>query len=535
MAGMAAPSGNCDPVVNAKDSHQQNQVEFTITPTPIIKQMFIEYVPRQSRPQGADWSYLKDCLPNFIKQVKPSIAVLRALPQALSQPEGFTVVYSVSNILSLEQGDTLGQIYGIAFDLGTTTIAGALINLDTGQSIATKVVSNRQGAYGDDLTSRLAYSLNSPAKLEKLSGILIRQLNALIDQLLEQSGVERRFVYETIAMGNTVMCHYFCQFDTTHLGITPYAPVIENSLKFSCESLGLNLVPTRSVFMPDCINGSVGSDATAVLLCTGLAREKRFEMVIDTGTNGLIALGNKDRLMVCSCSTGPAFEGGRISHGIKPQPGAIAHICWQDDHLDLEVIDNRKIVGVCGSAVIDLCAILLDFDLLDTRGYLKASDTAPQDLTHRLVLGKKKRDSYFILQPAGPAMEDIIVTQQDIRELQLAKAAIRAGQTVLQSLMDVPDEALGVVYLSGGFYSSINTRSAVRIGLVPDIVDEHILYVGNGPLTGAQMALCSTLKRQETRIISQTVESIVLSEDETFQAAFSLGMKFPANSECCQE
>lgn len=503
---------------------------------PNIRKLFMPYTnPREVAEIAAnisDWDRVVAEWPRTARPREAPLGVLRALPAAIRDPAGMTVVTAGRKVIGFEHGDTAARQYGVAFDIGSTTVVGFLIDLATGAEAAVASAVNRQAAYGDDIIGRLGRAQRSPEGLAQLNAMILEQLDGLLDELTAAAGIRRDEIYEVTVVGNMAMHHFLLRLDSTFLGLAPYAPVARGAQAVTAGELGLALAPEVPVFVMPNIAGFVGSDTVAVMLATELAEGNAFRMAIDVGTNGEMALGHRRRLVACSAPAGPALEGARISMGMRAAPGAIDHVRIDDD-VDYSVIGDEPPQGICGSALIDIVAVLLDAGLLNHSGaFIRHADlpgSVPQALRDRLVEAEKRRDSYFVLARAADsgAERDIVFTQQDVREMQLAKGAIRAGTMLLLQEMGLADDDLEQVMLAGAFGNFIDPKNALRCGLTPAVPVERIASVGNAAGVGAKLALVNVVQRRRAERIAERTEHLQLSGSAAFQKAFTHAMQFP--------
>jgi uncharacterized 2Fe-2S/4Fe-4S cluster protein (DUF4445 family) len=435
-------------------------------------------------------------------------------------------------VTRIESGNTAVDNCGIAVDIGSTSVVGYLIDLNTGEELAVASGLNNQSAYGDDIIARLSRAQSDEAGLTRLHRLVIEQLNAVFNELLEMAGVAVSAVNEVAIVGNMAMHHFLLRLDSTYLGLSPYAPVTRDSMVVSAGEIGLELHEDTPIFVLPNIAGFVGSDTVGVVLASGIAVSDGIMMAVDVGTNGEVVVGSKDRVIACSAPAGPAFEGARISQGMRATTGAIDHVTMNGD-VEVSVIDGAPPVGVCGSALIDIAAAMLRAGLLDYTGRLlmhhELDASVPDPLRARLVDGEMRKDSYFVLVRRGEqdASAEIRFTQQDIREFQLAKGAIRAGEMVLQSHFGAADSDLVEVVLAGAFGTYIDLDNARAVNLVPPIDRTRLRSVGNAAGVGAKLALLSTRERATAERIGRGTEHIRLSGLDDFQKAFTSAMRFP--------
>ena len=500
---------------------------------PNIKKIFIPYVPPRQRDGIADWDAVKDTLPRWFRSVSVPLHWLRRLPDFIRRKEGMTLTVAGRQLTQIEAGDTTPHNYGVAFDIGSTTVVGYLIDLNSGAEVKAASDLNYQARFGDDLIARLSRTQYNPDGLAQMHELIIAQINDLLQKLADDAGITITQVNEITIVGNMAMHHLLLKLDSTFLGLSPYAPVIRDGLTVTAQELGLSLQPDTPIYVLPNIAGFVGSDTVGVILAGGLHHQDSVRLAVDVGTNGEIAMSAPSKLIACSSPAGPAFEGARIKMGMRAAQGAIDHVKFENGRLHYSVIGDVTPVGICGSALIDITANLIRVGMLNWRGAFIAKDdlsaSVPNDLRDRLIEGEQSRDTYLVVARAGEhgAERDVIFTQQDIREFQLAKGAIRAGEMVLQQHMGYQDDELEAVLLAGAFGTFINLENAREVNLVPDIPLERLQSVGNAAGVGARLALISTKERIVAEKIGRNTNHIQLSGLDSFQKAFIHAMRFP--------
>ena len=444
-----------------------------------------------------------------------------------------TLTVAGRELTRIETGDTTSQNYGVAFDIGSTTVVGYLIDLNSGAEVTAASDLNYQARFGDDLIARLSRAQYNPDGLAQMHELIIAQINDLLQQLADGAGITISQINELTIVGNMAMHHFLLKLDSTFLGLSPYAPVTRDGLTVTAQELGLALHPDTPVYVLPNIAGFVGSDTVGVILAGGLHHQDGIRLAVDVGTNGEIAMSAPGKLIACSSPAGPAFEGARIKMGMRAAQGAIDHVRFENGRLHYSVIGDVSPVGICGSALIDITANLIRAGMLNWRGAFIAKADLPSSFSDsirdRLIEAEKSHDNQFVIAWAGEngAERDVIFTQQDIREFQLAKGAIRAGEMVLQQQMGFQDDELDEVLLAGAFGTFINLENAREVNLVPDIPLDRLQSVGNAAGVGARLALISTKERIAAEKIGRKTEHIQLSGLNTFQRALIHAMRFP--------
>jgi len=462
-----------------------------------------------------------------------SLAVLRELgPLALDSADGVTVSLVGRELVAVERGDTTGRVFGIAFDVGTTTVVGALVNLTTGEEVAVAATLNEQALYGADVISRVKLAREDPEGLRKLHETIVRVLNGLIDELLRTSDVGRGEVLEVTVVGNTAMHHLALGIHPATLGEAPYGPVVQEATMVAADDLRLNLGPAARVYMLPVIAGHVGADTVGVVLATGIHHSDEIRLAVDIGTNGESVLGSKMGMVACSAAAGPAFEGTAIRYGMRATVGAIQGVSIVEGDVRLSVIGATVThhvapVGICGSGLIDAIAEMRLSGVLDEAGRLARSETAPASMPGCLRDRLIEVDGERAFRLSAEHEPLVVLTQRDVRELQLAKGAIYAGIQVLKQQLGVVDDDIAEVQLAGAFGSYIRPESAQIVGLIPRVPLERVRAVGNAARMGALLALTSTEARAEAEAIARKVAHQELFAHPTFTDAFMEAMGFP--------
>jgi len=449
-------------------------------------------------------------------------AVLHLLPKC-ENAGGATNCWEV---IALEAGDTRKQLFGVAVDIGTTTVVAKLIDMSSGLRMATAAQSNPQIQYGDDVISRISYAENETGR-NTLHKTIIECVDSLIGQLCQKAQVNRNDIYEVVAAGNTTMNHLFLGFPVKQLGQAPYKAYSVDAHDRAAAELGISISSFANVHTISNIAGFVGSDTVAVGLAVGMDSMEKMTLTIDIGTNGELILGTKDRMYAASCAAGPAMEGARISQGSRAMPGAIERVVLTDGDIDVDVIGGCQARSICGSGLVDAVAVLLDLSVIDQTGrFLERNQlegNLPDAVLSRVVQQSGEPGFVITWDNDKPA---VTLTQRDVRETQLAKAAIRAGTKLLQKKLGLQDSDIEQILLAGAFGNYIQRESALRIGLLPNVELEKIHFVGNAASTGAEMALLSAECRQMAVELARKIEYVEIAHEADFQMVFADSLMF---------
>src|SRR5216684_3532791 len=503
----------------------------------IAKQVVKVTLPREEHHQTSDLEQLLEAVGLTTADVGP--AVLQGLPQALrADPAGVTVATFVSGgaaggrqrILAVERGDTAGMKFGLAIDIGTTSVVTTLIELESGEQLASVSSLNPQAVFGGDLMSRIAFAQFNPVNLRKLTTRILGLLNQHIEQVCREAGVLPKWIFKVVVVGNTCMHHLLLGIDPSYVGLAPYAPVVRQPLILPARDLFLKLPPEARVCLLPLVAGFVGADAVAVALATRLDESPALRIAVDIGTNGEVLLGSRERLWACSAPAGPALEGAQIRHGMRAAIGAIDRVGVENGDLRLHTIGDGPAQGLCGSGLVDAVAALLDLGVVDWTGLIdvEGRDRLPAPMRSRVEMRGEERVVVLARPGEHGAEREIVLTQDDIRQVQLCKGAIASGVAMLRHVAGVGPEQVEELMLAGGFGNYLSVRSALRIGLIPpDLPEQKIRYVGNAAALGAQLALVSEAERARAEVIAGRIEHVSLAAHPDFETIFVECMNFP--------
>lgn len=457
------------------------------------------------------------------------LLLLKKIPEVIRSNGGvITATTFADELISIEPGDTSASKYGMAFDIGTTTIAATLLDLDTGEQRAAVRMMNPQATYGADILSRIAFAQFDAKKQTRLRSSILTAINTLIHDACREADIAATQIYKIVITGNTCMHHIVVGLDPSHLGMAPYNPVTRSSLVIGARELPLKSAPNARICFLPIVAGFVGADTVAAALATRIHESDEVRLLVDIGTNGEVVLGSREKLIACSAPAGPTFEGGQVEHGMRASLGAIEGVSFGAD-VSCRVVGNVPPIGICGSGLIDTVAKLLDAGLVDPSGVLGQPECKNVSPPLAARLSELEDSVAFVLasaQESGHGNE-ITITQKDLRQLQLAKAAILCAIEVLQSVMKVPTGQVSELMLAGGFGNYIAIPSALRIALLPALPEDRITYVGNAALTGAQLALVSEAERKEADVIARSIEHVELADHPDFEQLFVSALGFP--------
>ena len=493
----------------------------------VTKHVIVATPPREEHRQTSDLTQVLAAIDLPVDRHVP-LAAMRKIPGDLRKQRGeLTVTTFNGRILDIEAGDTSEHMYGMAFDIGTTSIVGTLLHLETGEELTAVGSVNPQTVYGGDLMSRIAYAQFDEKKLVALRAKVLNAINGFVKEACRRAGVSQEHVYKIVVVGNTCMHHIFLGVDVTFVGLAPYAPAVSDGIVVSAGELPLKSAPNAQVCLLPIVAGFVGADTMACVLATRIYESEELRALVDIGTNGEVVMGSKDRLMACSAPAGPALEGAQIRHGMRGAMGAVEAVTIDED-VHCRVIGSARAIGICGSGLIDACAKMMRAGVMNGTGRLRPRDRErlPPALAARLRSAEAGVEFVLVWDADAGKSEDVTLTQGDIRQLQLAKSAIYSGIVLLQRVMGIDDTDLAELMLCGGFGNYIDTESAVGIRLLPDVPLDRITYVGNAAHLGAQMALLSERERTRAEELARRIEHVALAARPDFQDIFIDGMSF---------
>ena len=481
----------------------------------------------------SDWKRLKMAVAEAAGVEEAAIPANMKLVSSLYQilnDNGYSlnVVLCGNEILDLRPADD--PVYVMAFDIGTTTIVGYLLNIATGEEAAVASMLNPQSQYGADVIERSNYAISEG--VDKLSGLVHEALNELIEKAVKKAGISRESVYMISVVGNTCMHHLFAGVSPKALVHAPYNPTISEGLMLNASDVEMQIFPQGKVMLLPNIAGFVGADTIGVLLATEFDTLEELSLVIDIGTNGEMVMGNKDRYIACSTAAGPAFEGAKISCGMRGAKGAIDHVKWEDGKLVCSVIGGGKPVGICGSGLMDIVTFLLETGIMDEMGRMVDEDEleteealACASQIIRLESGMKA----FLLADASESGngQPVYLSQKDIREVQLAKSAMAAGVALMADTLGVEIGDIKKVMIAGAFGNYMAPHSACGIGMIPGELEKRIVPIGNAAGEGAKIAALNFEEYKRCQRISENCEFLELATHPDFQDTFVDMMEFP--------
>ena len=504
---------------------------------PVIRMYYVEVQePNMYDPSG-DLQRLKDAL-EFewrLEGLSCDLRQIQQLQQALREGDWkvTVAVHDNSQIVAVWPGFK-DQAYGLAIDVGSTTVAAHLCDLSSGEVVESTGIMNPQIRFGEDLMSRVSYLMMNPGKEERLTEEVRKAIQRLSEDVAQSYGIDVTEILDVVFVGNPVMQHLLLGISPIELGGAPFALATDESVSIWANELGLSLHPNARAFILPCIAGHVGADAAGMVLSEHPHSREEMTLLVDIGTNAEIVLGNCNRMMAASSPTGPAFEGAQISSGQRAAPGAIERVridketlnpkykvigcdLWSTDEGFEAAIAGTGVTGICGSGIIEVVAEMFLAGVITSNGVIKGANASISD---RVI--PDGRTFSYVLNEDDPK---VLITQNDVRAIQLAKAALYAGVKLLMDRMDV--HTVDSIRLAGAFGSHVDVKYAMILGLIPDCEISHVTSAGNAAGTGARIALLDRNSREEIRQVVRNIEKVETAVEPSFQRHFVDAMFIP--------
>ncbi len=453
-------------------------------------------------------------LPFILRQANWEVTVIMLRGKRAEEPD---------RIIAVEPGDTTNQFYGIALDIGTTTLGGILLDLNSGEILAEASCYNSQISHGEDVISRIIYA-QRPGGLQTLQTKVVESINKIIATICAQKDIAARDITYIMAAGNTVMSHLLLGLNPKFIREAPYVPTCNQMPLTRASALGIDAHPSVRLFLYPSVASYVGGDITSGVHACQMHKNEALTLFIDIGTNGEIVVGNSDWMICAACSAGPAFEGGGIRHGMRASAGAIENFHIDPDTLDpmIITIEHSKPRGICGSGLISIVAELLSAGVIDQQGKFN------RHLNHPRI--REGIDNYeYVLAWAADTLtgEDLVITEVDLDNLIRAKGAMFAGYISLLESVGMGFDDLERIILAGNFGAYIDLERAITIGLLPDIKRERFHYLGNASLMGARISLTDHKRFRERGMVSSIMTNMELSENPQFMNHYMASLFLP--------
>ncbi len=493
---------------------QVEGLETRIPAEPVVRAYAVQLSAPSLETPGADADRLLEALNqrHKLRCTRIDIGALRTISDRLRcwKWKGLAAVRDCEVIAILP---SRSRQLGLAIDLGTTKVAGYLVDLSDGRTLSVKGTMNPQISYGEDIVSRMTAAVHSSDNAAALQKLAVDAINELCTDLCAEAGAKSEQILDAVVVGNTAMHHLFLNLPVKQLAASPFVSAIRHAMEVKARDLGLCIAPGACVHLLPNIAGFVGADHVAVLLATGAWRAKDTRVALDIGTNTEVSLAYQGKLFTTSCASGPAFEGGHIRHGMRAATGAIERLRIDGDKIQYQTIDGAPAVGICGSGILDALAQLYLAKIVDGGGRIMGSGP-------RLRAYKGQREFILVGREEQKGRPAITITQHDVRELQLAKAAIRAGIQVLLDMAGCTENDIRQVIIAGAFGTYIDISSAVAIGMLPPLPLNRFRQVGNSAGMGAKLALISRRFRARAQAVASRVSYVELASTASFQSLF---------------
>jgi len=505
--------------------------EKIFTFSPISQKIFLKIDKPTLFDNIADWERITRCIynkkPELINShLNISLDLLKKLSKLLRDSNWEVTVTLTENnnlweIIDIQVNNTAKNNFGIAIDIGTTTVVTFLVNLNTGEILNSKATHNQQMSFGDDVITRIMYSEKREG-LEKLNSAICNTINELISALTLDEKISKDDITSASIAGNTTMIHLFLDIPPNFIRREPYIPVVNFPPNIKAKDIKLNINPEAPVFCLSGVASYVGGDITAGVLACGMDNFSTISVLIDLGTNGEIVLGNKEWLLTSACSAGPAFEGVGIKYGIRAMDGAIQKIEIHNNILNYTTIGDKKPKGICGSGLIDIIAELFKNGIIDKAGKFV------KEKTNRIRKNENDEYEFLIVEKNKTQInQDIVITESDILNLIHSKGAVFLGLKVLLEHAGLNFDNISHIYVAGGFGTYLDIEKAIIIGLLPDIPRDRFSFIGNSSITGAKMCLISKQAREKVKTIAQKMTYIELSTEPKFMNEYTSTLFLP--------
>jgi uncharacterized 2Fe-2S/4Fe-4S cluster protein (DUF4445 family) len=505
----------------------ENKVDFR----PSVRKYYVELQPPSLSDPSPDlsrllWSIQKAGGPVAEKMYAP-LEVLREIPGILRHSEWkvtgtIGLVPGGYRLLDLQENDTAQRVYGAAVDLGSTTIVVYLWNLVTGTVVCVASNYNKQISCGEDILARVNFARKNG--LTKLQALAAESINQALTTASNLAGIDREDIYEVVVAGNTVMTHMLLGIDPAYMIAEPYVPVVRRALSVAAGRIGITCNPNGGVFVFPAVSDFIGGDIIADILACGMSEREEISLLVDIGTNFEVVLGNKEWMFSCAGAAGPALEGGEVLYGMRANPGAIEKITIDPETLDpkYSTINGIKPRGICGSGLIDLLAELLSTCVIDRTGRINTEINNP----------RIRRNSHFpeyviVWAKETEIGKDIVITENDIKNLIMSKASVHAACITLMKEAGVSRHEISTIYFAGAFGNYLDKKNATIIGLIPEIPFEQIKNIGNGAVAGANIALINRRTRKTLDEIAYKIAYIELNAESSFMDEYTSSTFLP--------
>ncbi len=460
------------------------------------------------------------------EQLGVEAVALDVLAEAALVPGEWTAVLHGGQVVRLEEGDTTDSLYGVAIDIGTTTVVCELVNMVTGELLSNASQINAQKVFGLDVLTRITYELEHPdCGVANLQKAMVKSINGMIDEICQDTGVPRTSIYEIAVGANCTMMHMLLGVDARCIGKAPFAPAFARAKDLPAASIGIDVAPGARLYCLPHVSAYIGADIVAGAYVCELEKEPGNVLFIDIGTNGEIVLASHGKLLSCSCAAGPALEGMNISAGMRAAEGAIEEVEITEEGNKFKIIGEAEPAGLCGSGILAVMRELLKTGIVRKNGaFAKTEKFADDDYRSRVIVEGDDGKRAFLLTEEP---ERMLVTQSDVRQVQLAKGAILSGFVALLNKAGITMDDLEKVVIAGQFGAHLTPNSITGTGILPQEVEDRIIYAGNTSKTGAYMALMSGAVKRDMERLAHEMDYMELGATENYERLFSDCLIFP--------
>lgn len=501
---------------------------------PAVKAVTVNVPKPSTSDLRSSWDRLRDTVAKLTKKdpklIKPNISLISKLYCTLEE-HNYKVDAVICEDEILDVVPVGSPVLGLAYDIGTTTIACYFIDLRSGTQLAQASLLNPQTTYGGDVIMRIKYSVENG--VEGPTGDVRKALNSLALKCAEEAKKSMDSIYMVTVVGNTCMHHLFMGISPASLAYSPYTAAMTDPVQVNAADYGFTINKSAKIYMLSNIAGFVGADTVGASLSAAMDEAEKLTLLIDIGTNGEMVLGTKHRRIACSTAAGPAFEGALITYGMRGAEGAIDHVSLKNGKLEYSVIGDLKPMGICGSGIIDLLSELVRAGLVESGGKLLMGDeiTDPEGIKYRDLVQVVNGIRAFVIadETVSGSGEKIVFTQKDVREVQLAKGAMAAGMRMLAKKLEVNIEDVEVIMIAGAFGNYMSPKSACGIGLIPPKLESKVIGIGNAAGQGAKLCLLSLSEYKRAEEIGRANEYLELAAEPEFQDVFVDQLEFPSD------
>ena len=477
---------------------------------------------------GNDYETLLSVIDLDLSQ--PPLEVLQKFSTIYHNPEGLNIILYNDEIVDILPGDSTQTIYGLAFDIGSTSVVGYLFDLKTYEQVGISSRLNKQTSIGGDVISRIDYAISNPDGLRRLNKLVVESVNEIIENICTENNIDKNNIYQASFCGNSTMQHLFLGLYPSNLGLKPFSSTTHRAVLTNAKSLSININSKAKINFLPLLGGFVGADTAAVLL--SIQNDDKNRLVIDLGTNGELGVGKNNDYKVTSCACGPALEGAGLEYGMRGTKGAIERVTIANGQVFNKVIGGVKPQGICGSGIIDIVAELSENNIVNSGGtFIDPSKIEEPELAKRVIKTQKGKAFIIAYGEETESGEPLLMTQQDIRQVQLAKAAIYTGCLMLIEECGLKGEDLEEILIAGAFGNYIDINKAQAIGMIPHFENVPVYSIGNAAATGSLIFLLSREEQEEGIKLASKAEHIEIASNPNFVNGFIMNTSLKLDEE----